>query len=200
MFSMPEAKAGFARRGAWIIAELNKTFGLTTIQAAGIVGNLGYESIGLRTLQEIKPLVTGSRGGYGWAQWTASRRVAFERWAGEHGLALSSDEANYGFLVHELKTSHAYCIAELREAATLSQAVFSFGVTFERPEGTTDTNLPGFSGRLRYARQAYSDYLGMDALMFDLQSRLKLLDLYNGALDRDPGPRTQAALEDWRKL
>jgi hypothetical protein len=44
---------------------LMRDLGLTDIQAAGLLGNLGHESGGFRQLQEIAPAVPGSRGGWG---------------------------------------------------------------------------------------------------------------------------------------
>ncbi len=83
-FDMPEAPASFAQRGGWLVNRLAADFDLTLEQAAGIVGNLGFESNRLKTMQEQAPI--GGRGGWGWGQWTASRRVAFERWAAAHNL------------------------------------------------------------------------------------------------------------------
>ncbi|MGO4287980.1 phage tail tip lysozyme, partial [Bosea sp. TAB14] len=92
----------FTQKAPGIINRLMADFGFTREQAAGIVGNLGHESGGLNELQERNP--TSGRGGYGWAQWTGPRRRAFEAWAAEKGLDPASDEANYGFLRHELRT------------------------------------------------------------------------------------------------
>lgn len=60
----------FARKAPWIMALLMRDFPLGLEDAAAILGNLGHESGGLVQLQELKPVVAGSRGGYGWAQWT----------------------------------------------------------------------------------------------------------------------------------
>jgi hypothetical protein len=43
-FDMPDLSAGFPKRGAWVVRRLGTAFALNDIQAAGIVGNLGYES------------------------------------------------------------------------------------------------------------------------------------------------------------
>ena len=77
--------------------DLMNDFDLTKEQAAGLVGNLAYETGNFKYAQEIAPTVKGSRGGYGIAQWTGPRREAFESWATSQGLGLSSNEANYGY-------------------------------------------------------------------------------------------------------
>ena len=68
-----------------------------TPRTAAILGNLGHESAGLTILQEIKPTVAGSKGGYGWAQWTGPRRRAYEAYCARIGKNPASDEANYAY-------------------------------------------------------------------------------------------------------
>ncbi len=153
---MPPRPASFEVRGGWVVAALVKEFGLTPEQAAGIVGNLGFESEGFETLQERGQ--TPPSGGWGWAQWTGPRRRSFEAWCATHNLDQSSDEANYGYLVEELRTSHAHDLAQLKKTTALDSAVFTFGVMFEAPGGTTDTFLPGNDGRLKYAQRALAGY------------------------------------------
>src|SRR4029079_2065686 len=94
-FDMPKTGT-WEQRGGWVVRRLMADLGLTDYQAAGLVGNLGFESVGFRTLQEMAPAVSGSKGGYGWAQWTGVRRRAFEAWCVAHHLPMASDEANYG--------------------------------------------------------------------------------------------------------
>jgi len=145
--------ATWKERGGEYVRRLARDLNLTLEQAAGLVGNLGFESAGFKAMQEIAPLA-GGRGGFGVAQWTGPRRLAFERWASENGLFPASDEANYGYLLHELQGDYKSTVAALRKTHTVQDAVFSVGQTYERPGGTTDTHLPGYDGRLNYARQA----------------------------------------------
>ncbi|MEG9527189.1 MAG: phage tail tip lysozyme, partial [Hyphomicrobiales bacterium] len=79
-------------------ARLMLDLGLTDLQSAGLLGNLGHESGGFRQLQEVSPAVAGSRGGRGLAQWTGPRRVAMEAWCRARGLDPANPEAGYGFL------------------------------------------------------------------------------------------------------
>ena len=81
--------------------------GLSDIQAAGLLGNLGHESGGFRDLQEIAPAVAGSRGGWGLAQWTGPRRRAMEAWCRAHALDPADPEASYGYLCAELRGTEA---------------------------------------------------------------------------------------------
>jgi hypothetical protein len=107
-------------------------FALIDFHAAGILGNIGEECDGFREMQERKPLVPGSRGGFGWAQWTGPRRTQFELFCGRIGLSPFSDAANYGFLKLELNTTEAGALGAVQKAANLSKAVRSFEAAFER--------------------------------------------------------------------
>jgi hypothetical protein len=127
---------------------LMKEFRLTDFQAAGVFGNLGHESGGFRLLQEIKPAVKGSRGGYGWAQWTGPRRRAFEAWCKAEKFDPKTDEANFGYLCVELRGAEAAAIAALRKAKDLSHATDAFCRAFERPG---IVNLPS---RMVWAKKA----------------------------------------------
>lgn len=127
-------------------------FDLTANQAAGIVGNLGFESDGLQAIQERG--VAAPRGGFGWAQWTGPRRRAFELWCAKEGLDQHSDEAQYGFLLEELHGDYYYVIQGLRNKTLVGAAVWHVGQTYERPGGTTPNNLPGFEARRYRAYQA----------------------------------------------
>jgi hypothetical protein len=208
VFDMPDATHTFEERGAWLVKRLASDFELEPFQAAGIVGNLGFESGGFKQLQEIGP--QGGRGGYGWAQWTGPRRVMFEGWAKGMGLAPSSDAANYGYLVFELRGEYKHTIEALRTTRTDADAVFSVGQTYERPGGTTATFLPGFDQRVRYARRALAGAGGplpvpgtdtaapVTAAVRALQTALRPYG-YAGAIDGDPGGQTSAAIAEFRR-
>ncbi len=98
-FDMPDASHTWEERGGWLVKRLAADFNLQPFQAAGIVGNLGFESVGLTKLREIGQ--SEGRGGYGWGQWTADRRKTFLAYAMAHGLDWRSDEANYDYLAAE---------------------------------------------------------------------------------------------------
>ncbi|MBA4220163.1 MAG: hypothetical protein C0458_05465 [Methylobacterium sp.] len=142
----------FNQKAPGVMRRLMQDFGLTKEQAAGIVGNLGHESTGFNELQEKNPLIPGSRGGYGWAQWTGPRRRAFEAWAAEKGLDPASDEANYGFLKHELETSERGALAAVRGAKTVGEATVAFEQSYER------AGIKHYGSRHRWAGRALTAY------------------------------------------
>jgi hypothetical protein len=129
----PSGRFGLYRQKAPVIMRnLMNDLGLTDIQAAGIVGNIGWECGGFRLLQEQKPL-KGGRGGLGWCQWTASRRVEFERWLARRRADYRDDDANYAFLLTELRGSHRASLDVLRRMHSIEAATKGFMDAFERP-------------------------------------------------------------------
>ena len=136
---------------------LMRDLGLTAVQAAGLLGNLGHESRGFRDLQEIAPTVAGSRGGWGLAQWTGPRRRAMEAWCRTHGLDPAAPEASYGYLCAELRTTEAPALAALRRAATLEAATETVCRRYERP------GIVALPSRIAWARRALAAFRGGDA-------------------------------------
>jgi hypothetical protein len=128
-----------------VMNDLMRDFGLTPTQAAGVVGNLGAES-GLLAVQERNP--SRGRGGYGWAQWTGSRRVVFEASCKAQGLALDSYEANYGFLKRELQTAYKHTIEQVKKTTTTQAAAYTFEHFYEK------AGILNMAGRYSFAARA----------------------------------------------
>lgn len=130
---------------ARLYADLQQDFGLEPHQAAAVVGNLAHESGGFRQMQEVNPLIPGSRGGYGYAQWTGPRRIAFEDWSNRQGIDPNSYEANYGFLKHELTaTPESRVLEQLKQAPDPATATQVFMQGYLRP------GIPGLDSRLKW--------------------------------------------------
>lgn len=129
-------------------SRLKKDLSINDIQACGIWGNLGGETGGFTALQEKNPLVKGSRGGFGWMQWTGPRRKKYESWTKAKGLDISADETNYLYLVHETLTDEVHSLIQLRKTTTLEAATETFCKTNLRP------GIVNLKGRLGWARKA----------------------------------------------
>ena len=208
---MASSTALFREKAPEIMRSLMSAFGLTADSAAAIVGNLGHESGGFRFLQEKKPLVPGSKGGWGWAQWTGPRRRQFEAWVRARGLDPASDEANLGFLCHELRGSEKAAIPAVVGALGLREKVEAFERAFER------AGVKHYESRLRWAEMALAAFEGRpvtapartagdakraspeDALQpFEvaaIQKRLRELGYFMvGKVDGQWGPSTAAAI------
>lgn len=140
----PQFKAAVETYGPRFMTDL----GLDKLKVSGIFGNLAVESAQFTALQEYKPVVAGSRGGWGWAQWTGSRRRAFEAWAAEKGFKLDSPEAFYGYMLVELRGSEVGALTALRATTTLDRATEVFMLKYERP------GVPHLDKRKAYALEA----------------------------------------------
>jgi hypothetical protein len=123
---------------------------VNVIHPAAVVGNLAGESGLDPGIDEVSPLVRGSRGGHGWEQATGPRREALEEFGAARGDPNGDmDETNYEFLVSELLGSERRALDRLMQTTTLEAAVYTFEVAFERPSSTSDVN-----SRIRFAQQA----------------------------------------------
>lgn len=143
----------FEEKAPWFMEQLMKDFSLDVLDAAAIIGNAGHESGGFKSLQEIKPVVPGSRGGYGIMQWTGPRRRAYEAFCSKYKLDPASMEANYQFLKYELSaTSEQRALVELRKYETLDSKTESFMKTFLRP------GVPHLQSRKDWALKALYAY------------------------------------------
>lgn len=142
----------FRQKSPGIMRMLMADFGLDDIGAAAILGNLGHESAGFKFLQELKPMVPGSKGGYGWAQWTGPRRKEFEAYCSRNSLDPASDKANYGFLFVELKGSEKAAIPAVKAADTLKDKVIAFEAAFER------AGVKHYESRIEWAEKALDAY------------------------------------------
>lgn len=122
----------FRSKSSGIVARLLGDFPIRHDDCFAIVGNGGHESNGTTDLQEIAPTVKGSRGGWGWFQWTGPRRRAFEAYCTRNKLDPASDEANYAWLFLELKGSEAKALPRTLAAGTLAEKVVAFEQAFLR--------------------------------------------------------------------
>ncbi len=121
----PKLVGDTLKRAAALRDSIAKDLGLTRAQAAGVVSNLWAES-GLVAQNEKHPLVPGSRGGFGWGQWTGPRRREFEAYAAAHHLDVHSDAANYGFLVEEVKRKYGAVLRRVQSATSARDAARAF--------------------------------------------------------------------------
>lgn len=142
----------FRRKAPVVMGWLLRDFPIELEDAAAILGNAGGECGGFTEMQEAHPLVDGSRGGYGWFQWTGPRRVAFETWCNRQGIDKASDEANYGYLCVELRGDEKGAIAALKRAPDLASKVVAFERSFER------AGIPHHDSRVRWAQVALEAY------------------------------------------
>lgn len=138
---------------------LMEDFVLSVADAAAVFGNGGHESAGYETLQEIKPVVAGSRGGYGIMQWTGPRRRAFEAYCERNNYSPSDMMTNYKWLFVELKGPEGKVLAKLKAANSLADKTKVFSNTFLRP------GIPHMGSRQKWAERAMAAWQGAQAAL-----------------------------------
>ena len=115
----------YKTKSVWLIGKLIADFQLKDFQAAGICGN-GYQESMLQAVLEDDGIVTSPTRGIGWFQWTGPRHRAFVAYCAGANLEWHTDDAQYGFLKHELETNYAYVLGHLRPTTTLADATQIF--------------------------------------------------------------------------
>ena len=107
--------------------------GLPEHVAEAFVINMRDES-GLNPgINEKRPLVKGSRGGFGLYQLTGIRRRAYEKYAKRRGLELDSIDAQLDFLITELKGKEAKAFRTIMTKDTRGEAAAEIVREFLRP-------------------------------------------------------------------
>ncbi len=134
------------------MARLMADFDCTAEDAAAVFGNAGHESAGLEKLQEIRPTVPGSRGGWGWFQWTGPRRRQMEAYAKRHGYDLRDPETNYKWLFVELTTTEKRTMPAVMATEGLHQKTKVFEKCFER------AGIKHYPSRYAWADRALKAY------------------------------------------
>lgn len=110
--------------------------GLPEHVADGFVMNFKDESGLDPGINEREPIVPGSRGGYGLAQWTGPRRRALEAYAAERGVPVSDADMQLDFLMHELGGSESAAAKSIMSAGSSGEAAAAIVNDFLRPAET----------------------------------------------------------------
>lgn len=210
----PQFRKAVTKYGPRMMRDLT----LDKIKVAGFFGNMAVESDQFRALQEYKPTIKGSKGGWGWVQWTGPRRRQFDAFAKAEGYALDDEEAFYQFLLHELQGTESGALAAVRKTTTVEEAAEVVMKRYERP------GIPHLDKRKQFAREAHEvlesatgatgglkGALGSlksfwpgskntdeatkgDPTVYRMQERLKDLGYYKGILDGIAGRGTRDAV------
>lgn len=107
--------------------------GLPEHVADGFLMNFKDES-GLNPgINEAKPMVPGSRGGFGLAQWTGPRRVGLEQYAAAKGAPVSDVNVQLDYLSNELKGPEAAAAQSIMATNTPGDAAAAIAKSFLRP-------------------------------------------------------------------
>lgn len=156
--------------------------GMPAHVADGFVMNMQDES-GLNAgINEIAPLVPGSRGGFGLYQLTGPRRVAYEQFAQQRGADLADPNAQLDFLMTELQGPEARAARSILSAPDASAAAVAIARDFLRP---SPENLAKRVGRYGGAQPQQGGYPQQNALMAPSGPDMAA----QNALAQDQGPQ-----------
>lgn len=115
--------------------------------AQGIVANMIAESRLDPGINEIAPLVPGSRGGFGLNQWTGPRRRALEAEAARLGVPVDDLDFQLDFTLQELRGPERAAWNALQSAQDAETAARIYSERFLRP------GIPNMDHRLEQARR-----------------------------------------------
>lgn len=107
--------------------------GLAPHVADGFIRNFQDESRLDPTINEHSPLVPGSRGGFGLAQWTGPRRRALEQYASSKGVAPGDMGIQLDFLMSELQGPESRAAKAIMAAPDSNSAAVAVLNNFLRP-------------------------------------------------------------------
>jgi hypothetical protein len=155
-YPLPKYSNSAYKKAATYAKRMMKDLGLTDFQAAGIFGNLLFESGG-----ELKPDIVENKKGFtiqniplgvdsvgvGWAQWTNSRGAItgqgrMDKFLFPEGKRKPStqitDEYNYNYVLKDLRGDYKYVLNLIKETKTLRAASDIFLLKFEVPQDQGD--------------------------------------------------------------
>jgi hypothetical protein len=143
----PAAKGGQALPMERQIIEGLMSRGLSLPVARGITANMIAES-GLNPgINEIAPLVPGSRGGFGLNQWTGPRRRQLEEYAEQQGRPIDDLDLQLDFTIWELGNTERAAMDALSGVNDPVEAARIYSERFLRP------GIPHMDRRLAEARR-----------------------------------------------
>ena len=145
----------FRQKAPVVMRRLIQDVSVSEVQAAAMLGNIGWECGGFKALQEVKP-VMGGIGGLGWCQWTAARRTSFVNWLRDNGWGdnYHDDEANYGYLLYELHGPQRSSLNAVKGTSMVESATKTFMDIFERP----NAKCQALDNRIGLAKMALQEY------------------------------------------
>ena len=138
--------------------------GWTPAQAAGIVGNLIHESVGLNTGARNPGDGRDGSDSIGLAQWNSTRAVQLKAFAAQNKADWRDFNIQLAFVQHELNTTETRARDRLKEAKTPREAAAIIGETFLRPAGSgqgTPETMHGWKNRAKQSEAVASKFGGM---------------------------------------
>lgn len=143
----PLSEADGKKMADQVANQLMTDFGFSKEQAAGIAGNLYHESAGMNAnVNEFGSDPSSptygdpnkTQFGYGWAQWTGTRKQDYLNFCQENSVEPGSPRGNMMFLEHEMRNSESASQGAVKGASTPEEAATAFRASFERATNPVD--------------------------------------------------------------
>jgi hypothetical protein len=110
---------------------MTQHYGLTPVQASGILGNIQTES-SFRT-----NAYNEGEGAIGFAQWEGGRRTALENFANQHNKPVTDWQVQVDYLMSELHGPENQAWQAIQSSSTPAQAARAFDMYYERSSGSS---------------------------------------------------------------
>lgn len=140
----------FDEKALMVMDALIAKYGLKDYQAAAVPGSFGRETGGFQFLREMGQ--PRGRGGYGWGQWTGSRRVDFLNYCHDRGYDWASDEGNLNYFLADLDKHYRFLPPMLKRSTNLHGAVEEFEHYYE------GAGVVAMADRYQWAMKALNAY------------------------------------------
>jgi hypothetical protein len=140
--------------------------GMPPAAALGFLGNFSVESRLDSGINELAPIVPGSRGGFGLSQWTGPRRRQLEAFAADRGAPVSDEDTQLDFLMYELSGPERSAGQAILAAADPETAARLVSEKFLRP------GIPHLDRRIAATRQFAGAVSGDAPFSFPQQNAL----------------------------
>jgi len=176
---MVEVNPQFVRQG--LLAR-----GLPPHIADGFVMNIADESGFNAGINEVRPTVPGSRGGFGLYQLTGPRRVAFEEFAAQRGVPASDPDAQLDFLMTELQGPESRAAQSIFSAQDAPSAAVAIARDFLRPAPENlQRRVARYTGGMTPEQSVAMDT--RDALGYGARTGASQMEPINGQPAQQPG-------------
>lgn len=176
---MVEVNPQFVRQG--LLAR-----GLPPHIADGFVMNIADESGFNAGINEVRPTVPGSRGGFGLYQLTGPRRVAFEEFAAQRGVPASDPDAQLDFLMTELQGPESRAAQSIFSTQDAPSAAVAIAQDFLRPSPENlQRRVARYTGGMTPEQSVAMDT--RDALGYGARTGASQMEPINGQPAQQPG-------------
>lgn len=173
----------------YMFNKFKSSLGLSSAQAAALVGNADYETGSFQFNQELgsKEYLKGGRGGYGLMQFTGSRRKSYENFVAKNNLPIEDSKSGVAYVIYELtEGGEKKQLARLKAAKNVAEASDVVAKYYLRPRKET----ANYGERQARSQAYYDTYINTSGL-----DQGKLTDKTTSYADAKPKLRPEGLMK-----